>query len=182
VVVVSTIPWIMMNKDTGVRFDRRQSWILLCHFFHGIKVIFVAKPFQLTLGIHGGWLFLHLPNRCLPIYTWYVTLAEVWREKVRPAARKAWSGVSSLGRILPVINMACIIWSIVAIELMIRWNDITDVHTVQSVGQLIPFVIGIVGFVKLLRDINVDIIQQYLYDEIMVSKFIMEQQKWQFHR
>jgi hypothetical protein len=36
------------------------------------------------------------------------------------------------------------------------------------VGQLIPFIIGVVGLLKLLRDIQVESIQQYLYDGIMV--------------
>jgi hypothetical protein len=70
--------------------------------------------------------------------------------------------------VLPTINLVCVIWSILAIELMIKWNNITQVHTIQSVGQLIPFVIGVVGFLKLLRDISVERIQLWMYEVVLV--------------
>lgn len=38
---------------------------------------------------------------------------------------------------------------IVSIELMLHWNKVSDVYTIRSVGQLIPFVIGLVGFLKI---------------------------------
>jgi len=71
--------------------------------------------------------------------------------------------------VLPIINLICLIWSIVAIELMIKWNNITDVYNVQSVSQLIPFIIGIVGFLKLLRDISVERSNLWIYSTIMVG-------------
>lgn len=70
---------------------------------------------------------------------------------------------------LPAINLACAVWSILSIELMIRWNKVTEVHTIQSVGQLIPFVIGIVGFFKLLRDISIQSTQLWIYRVVLVS-------------
>ncbi|CZR63799.1 uncharacterized protein PAC_13696 [Phialocephala subalpina] len=56
--------------------------------------------------------------------------------------------------IVPIINFVIIVWSILSIELMIPWNRIENVHSLESVGQLIPFVIGIVGFLKLLGDMS----------------------------
>jgi len=69
---------------------------------------------------------------------------------------------------LPLINLMCVVWSILAIELTIKWNNITEVHTIKSVGQLIPFVIGIVGFLKLLRDISVQKSQLWIYQVVLV--------------
>ncbi|KAI5807509.1 hypothetical protein DFH27DRAFT_322488 [Peziza echinospora] len=39
---------------------------------------------------------------------------------------------------------------IISVELLISWNDIDGVNTVLSTGQLIPMVIGIAGFLKIL--------------------------------
>jgi hypothetical protein len=71
--------------------------------------------------------------------------------------------------VFPIINLACVIWSIIGIELVIKWNKITDVHTIQSVGQLIPFVIGIVALLKLLRDLSVWWTEFWIYKVVMVS-------------
>ena len=35
------------------------------------------------------------------------------------------------------------VYSIVNIELLIRYNDMTGVHTLLSTGQIIPFIMGI---------------------------------------
>ena len=70
--------------------------------------------------------------------------------------------------VLPIINLVCVIWSILAIELMIKWNNIIEVNTIQSVGQLIPFVIGVVGFLKLLRDISIERTQLWIYEIVLV--------------
>jgi hypothetical protein len=37
---------------------------------------------------------------------------------------------------------------IVAIEMTLIWNDIDDVHSISSTGQLIPFVTGVAGILK----------------------------------
>ena len=42
-----------------------------------------------------------------------------------------------------------LLYSLLSIELMLRWNHITDVYSVRSIGQLIPLVIGIGGLLKL---------------------------------
>jgi len=53
-------------------------------------------------------------------------------------------------------NVICIIWSILAVELTIAWNNISGVYTLNSTGQLIPFIIGIVSFIRLLQGISID--------------------------
>jgi len=44
------------------------------------------------------------------------------------------------------------IYSITSIELMLQWNHISDVDNLRSAGQLIPFVIGLVCFLKVFID------------------------------
>lgn len=45
-------------------------------------------------------------------------------------------------------------YAVIAIELMIIWNGIDDVYDIRSTGQLIPFVIGVVGLFKALHDVH----------------------------
>ena len=51
--------------------------------------------------------------------------------------------------------MLCIIWSILAVELMLVWNNIEGIYTISSTGQLIPFIIGVVGLARLFQGISV---------------------------
>jgi hypothetical protein len=46
-----------------------------------------------------------------------------------------------------------IAWFIVSIETTIHWNNIQGVNTIDSTGQLIPFVIGCVSASQALKKI-----------------------------
>ena len=48
------------------------------------------------------------------------------------------------------ISLCIMIFSILAIELIIQWNSISGVYTIRSTGQVIPFIIGIGGLSKVL--------------------------------
>ena len=49
----------------------------------------------------------------------------------------------------PAIAGVVMLLAIIAVELVISWNNIQGVNTILSTGQLIPFVIGIGGLVKI---------------------------------
>lgn len=57
---------------------------------------------------------------------------------------------------------AVFVYSIVSIELLIRYNDITGVYTLLSTGQIIPFVIGIAGLWKVIWQIITTRVQNEL--------------------
>lgn len=44
--------------------------------------------------------------------------------------------------------MGATIWFILSVELTIRWNKISGIQTIQTTGQLIPFVVGVASFVR----------------------------------
>lgn len=174
VLVVIAVPWIMLNKDTGIRLRRHQSWNLLRPLYRALKIICGSTLVSISvLNMRHSWprmlLFtkLGIEEHLMLAYTMarvgLYRLNETWA-----SLRHNILASHTVVLVLPLMNLGCIMWSILAIELMISWNRITDVHTIQSVGQLIPFIIGVVGFVKLLRDIQVEVIQQRLFDEIMV--------------
>ena len=59
-----------------------------------------------------------------------------------------------------VTTVCTVIWTIIAVELTLSFNSISDVYTIESTGQLIPFVIGIVGLGKTLNSITIDAIKK----------------------
>lgn len=44
-----------------------------------------------------------------------------------------------------------IAWFIASIEFTIRWNDIRGVNTIDSTGQLIPFIVGCVSASQVMK-------------------------------
>ena len=51
-----------------------------------------------------------------------------------------------------VINACAPSYSILATELTLKWNKVSGVYTMNSTGQLFPFVIGVAGFLKVFYD------------------------------
>lgn len=45
------------------------------------------------------------------------------------------------------------IFSILFIEMTLRWNSITEVYQIKSTGQLIPFIVGLGTLAKCLNDL-----------------------------
>ena len=63
-----------------------------------------------------------------------------------------------MGRALPLLwhtttfasSLFFIIWSVLAIELTLTWNDTQGIYNISSTGQLIPFIVGLAGLLKTL--------------------------------
>lgn len=52
-------------------------------------------------------------------------------------------GSSDPYRAWAFIGLPTLIWSVMAIELTLKWNGITNVYQLNTTGQIIPFVIGL---------------------------------------
>jgi hypothetical protein len=70
--------------------------------------------------------------------------------------------------ILTAINTFSIVWAIVSVELTISWNKLTGVDTLNSTGQLIPFIIGIVALLQLFHGLSVERSNIISIDIVMV--------------
>jgi hypothetical protein len=62
----------------------------------------------------------------------------------------------SANNVLYAGNITCIAYSILSVELTLSWNQFDGVNTVDSVGQLIPLIIGIVSLAGLLYGFTVE--------------------------
>ncbi|KAF8855529.1 hypothetical protein BDZ45DRAFT_793307 [Acephala macrosclerotiorum] len=49
-------------------------------------------------------------------------------------------------------SFAFIVYTINAIELMLAWNEVTDINQVDSIGQLFPLIVGVVILIDLLMN------------------------------
>ena len=47
-----------------------------------------------------------------------------------------------------IFGVAAICWFVLAVELTLYWNSINSVYNISSTGQLIPFIVGLLGFVR----------------------------------
>ena len=47
-------------------------------------------------------------------------------------------------------SLFTLVWSILAIELTIHWNNITNMYTIDNIGQYVPLAVGLGGFVRLI--------------------------------
>jgi hypothetical protein len=52
----------------------------------------------------------------------------------------------------PELSVLSLIYSVLGIELTLYWNHIRDVYTINTTGQLIPFVIGLAGLAKVIYE------------------------------
>ena len=59
-------------------------------------------------------------------------------------------------RYIAAFNLACLIYSIIALEFTLVWNSISEIYTIRNTGQLIPFIIGIVGLIRVTIAISLD--------------------------
>ena len=48
------------------------------------------------------------------------------------------------------IGLFTLVWSILAIELTIHWNNISGMYALDSTGQYVPLAVGLGGFLRLL--------------------------------
>lgn len=58
--------------------------------------------------------------------------------------------------IIITIVFIVIIWCALTIELTLLWSSVSGVYGIASVGQLIPFIIGLVGLVRTVHLIIID--------------------------
>jgi hypothetical protein len=70
---------------------------------------------------------------------------------------------------LYAVNAIFLIWAIIAVELSLFWNQVTIVYTLNSTGQLIPLIIGLVGLLRLLHGLSVYKSHLTAIDILMVS-------------
>lgn len=65
--------------------------------------------------------------------------------------------------------LAIIVWIIITIELTLKFNHASGVYNIDSTGQLIPFVIGIVSMGKTLNALWVYLIKKVCFIRTMDS-------------
>ena len=56
--------------------------------------------------------------------------------------------------------LAVLVWLVITIELTLNFNHASGIYDIDSTGQLIPFVIGIVSMGKTLNALLVDLIKK----------------------
>ena len=48
-------------------------------------------------------------------------------------------------------SLLLIAWFVLAVEFSLRWNSVTGIYDIGSTGQLIPFIIGLLGLLRVIH-------------------------------
>lgn len=59
-----------------------------------------------------------------------------------------------------LVTLIIVVLFIVTIEMTLVYNSVGGVYTIESTGQLIPFIIGIISVGKTLNAITIDTIKR----------------------
>ena len=59
------------------------------------------------------------------------------------------------------VEAIVLIWSVLSVELTLAWNSVTNIYSIAATGQLIPFIAGMLGF---LRNLHLVINCRYAQD------------------
>ena len=50
-----------------------------------------------------------------------------------------------------VTSLLLVAWFVLAVELSLRWNSVIGIYDIGSTGQLIPFIIGLLGLLRVIH-------------------------------
>ncbi|KAL8799471.1 MAG: hypothetical protein Q9182_005876 [Xanthomendoza sp. 2 TL-2023] len=77
-------------------------------------------------------------------------------DAIRPSTHLFSKRVSRMTTLtVPFVNVICFSWTVISVELTLRFNQISGVYDIRSTGQLIPFITGLVRLVSLRHGIVV---------------------------
>ncbi|KAH0531251.1 hypothetical protein TsFJ059_000109 [Trichoderma semiorbis] len=124
-------------------------------FFRAVSVLLAV----ILAFFHGFWFYL------VPLKRWRKD-----RETNKPVLESimSWWGPSRMeGRdggptdrddltktaLSKIYSAFCLVFPILGIELTLKWNSVTGVYTIRSIGQLIPSVTGLAGLVQVIYGI-----------------------------
>lgn len=65
-------------------------------------------------------------------------------------------------KVLFLLNLCCLTWAVIAIEITLHWNSVSGIYDVATTGQLIPFIIGIVSILRFFLAVTVHSTTQYV--------------------
>lgn len=65
-----------------------------------------------------------------------------------------WWNVSSL-----IFSIVAIAWFVLAVELTLSWNSVSGVYDLSSTGQLIPFIIGLLGLIRAIHSVIMELLK-----------------------
>jgi len=129
---ITAVSVIMALFSTAFLFHAFVGWVFKCLFSKKtndriLSVVMICLfPPLVIIGVVVGM----MPDRWTSRFSRSVgTSEEIWR--------------------VPVAVCSLVV-SVIGIELMLVWNDVSDVYSVRSTGQLIPLCVGLIGLLPLL--------------------------------
>lgn len=70
-----------------------------------------------------------------------------------------------------MLQLFALVISIAAIELIIRWDDITNSYNIRSTGQVLPLILGAAGLWKIVFEI---VLSRYEDGPVSILEVLVE--------
>jgi hypothetical protein len=121
-----------------------------------VRLLPMAERLRYHIRAKGG----KIPTEIILAYFYSRNPLNIVKDSAAPLA-------SILG---PVTSVVTIVWSILGIELTLYWNYVQGVYSIRTTGQLIPFVIGLMGLIVILLNTAVRVMgHRHEADEATVA-------------
>ncbi|KAH6705278.1 hypothetical protein BKA61DRAFT_680029 [Leptodontidium sp. MPI-SDFR-AT-0119] len=135
--VIFMLWWVVILTPGTVRLSYDMVRIVIT----AMVTLNLSRPSEIRCKIAHWYLeFARLHPRALRMFD-RLRMSEKNQSKFRKAGCFIqWFGFPA--------GYTVIIWSALAIELTLTWNAVTNVYVLGNTGQLIPFVVGILGLVR----------------------------------
>lgn len=167
--IAGSLAWKQLNGKQSAGSNRPRLelylitfidlWILVARFIVQVLCLFI---FNWCPPIDMPPLIVHPVVRAMSGKEYDTTLWDRAEERITKLYNS-----QSTQNVIYTINALCVVWTIVSVELTLIWNNVEGVYSVQSTGQLIPFIIGLTGFVGLLHGLSVQRSAVYTTDVLM---------------
>ena len=72
-----------------------------------------------------------------------------------------------------LITLAIVVWTIITVESTLVYNSISGVYSIGTTGQLIPFIIGIVGMGKTINSIIISAIKKVSFEQGNIRRSLL---------
>jgi hypothetical protein len=126
---IMAVSVIMAVFSTAFLFHAFVGWVFKC--------LFSKKTNEMILSVVMICLFPPL----VIIGVVFGMMPDRWTSRFPQDSEEIWR---------PIVAACALAVSVTGIELMLVWNDVSDVYSVRSTGQLIPLCVGLIGLLPLL--------------------------------
>jgi NADH:ubiquinone oxidoreductase subunit 6 (subunit J) len=112
------------------------------------KAVRFYEAFSIMMAVYYPFGTFFLLRHGQRLSEWFDDMYTPYGPFISTHRRNRLRGVISSA--MPFISVFCLVLAVCAIELTLLWNSVSEISSMNSVGQFIPFTVGVGGLVQVL--------------------------------